>query len=143
MFLTGFPPNRIERWNQKAHTERDAYAFCKANKVHIVEDPQTSHGMFVKYRGYDFILITPGLTQMMRTWILWHEIGHYLLHEPAIANFSRHYARRSEREANFIAAVALIPRALLHNRSQGELVEMDFPLKLIDIRHRVYDATGI
>lgn len=138
MFVQQISHTRIDGWNQRQLTEADAMAFCKAHSLYVVDDRRLAHGKLIQnFRSYNFLLINPELEGVMRTWVLWHEIAHFLLHEPPTTHFSPSTKRKQEREANYIAAVAILPRPYIEGRSIVELEAAGYPIDLLKIRWRV------
>lgn len=137
MFLTGLVSASIKGWGSRSLTENDAIEFCNQNSVHIIDDPKQPFGMLVKYKGYFFILVNPALDAGSRLWVLWHEIGHFILHEPTYQTFSKGGKRKCEREANVVAAIAMMPKMLLETSDVNDLLDLGIPRDLMRIRGTV------
>lgn len=144
MFLTErLAHRRLNDWNQRIHTEDDALKFCRRHRIRIVEDPDEEYGQIVWYEGFAFILINPFLAIGMRTWVLFHEIGHYLLHAPASGRFSKLIESKADYEANAVAAVAMMPKAAITGKTFAEVAaEFEYPIELIQIRDHLVRNEG-
>lgn len=141
MFLSDIAEKHILGFNTVRQTEESALNFCRFNKIHIVEDGRVSYGKLKFHREYVFILINPKLEAAWRLWVLWHEIGHFILHAPETSNFSESMRRKKDSQANYIAAVSLIPLHLVKTKTFGELQdEFGYPMPLIKIRKDIFDT---
>lgn len=139
MFLAEISRRRIPDWNQRVLTEADAIAYCKVNKLCLVDDKAENYGRIVFYKGHVFILRNPHLPPATALWVLWHEIGHFILHAPQSSRFNPLVKRKSDREANYVAAVAMMPRHLIYGRSIAQ-VQHDFgyPPELVRLRYEIF-----
>jgi Zn-dependent peptidase ImmA (M78 family) len=135
MFIPDIAIEKIPNWGEQMLLEDKALEFCGKHKIYIVEDARQKFGKLKFYKGYVFILINPKLNLAMRLWVLWHEIGHFCLHEPVTASFSKSTKRKHDREANYVAAVALIPLSVIMFQTPEEIQEQyGYPTELIQIR---------
>lgn len=133
-------------WNKRVHFESDALAFCAANDVIAIEtDLITDLGEYRLHREKPFILINKFLEARHRAWVYFHEIGHFILHPTTCAKFSDAVTKRKiEREAHFVAAVALLPQYVLNTKNLCEIQdEFSFPRRLILLRKEIYDTYKI
>ena len=142
MFIEEIAKKRITNFNEKAKTEEDAYEFCRSNKVIIADDRRTSYGKYLVYKDHHFILINPKLKGIMKLWVLWHEIAHFILHTPETNSFSGNMVRKNDKEANIIASVCLLPRHEIKNKTIKDL-RNDFPFELLKIRKYTADVLKI
>jgi len=104
--------------------------------------PLTSGGFYYRVLGKDYIAIDSRLTGAKELIVLFHEIGHLLLHTPesgATANFHR-VARRTRQkiEADAFALCALIPRSMLEDRTIDELVNDGIDPDMLSERVNLY-----
>lgn len=144
MFLNSLADKKLTGWNERVFTERDALDYCQRNKIYIVESVGEPYGRIAFYKGYTFILLNPLLESAARTWVLFHEIGHYILHAPQAARFSPLVRRKSDREANYIAAVAMMPKCVIEGKTFSEIqAEYGYPLELLQIRNQIVESEGI
>ena len=129
-------------WNERPLTEVDFYHLCKRFRIGVTEMPLTVSGFYYRVSGRDFIAVDSRLSGAQRVLVLFHELGHYLLHTPdsgATANF--HGVQRSSRkeiEADAFALCALIPKTLLESRSPDELVGDGIDIKILRERIEIY-----
>lgn len=152
MFVASLSHTRLKGWNVVPLGERAAIDFCSDNFITVVEDPNQEYGQLLYYQKqyndamleYAFILINPNLTTGMRLWVLYHEIAHFILHYPETSKFNTAMRRKNDREANYVAAVALLPRVSIEGRTIDEVVyETGLPLKLVKIRYEIFKNEGI
>lgn len=136
---------RIPEWNEKVFTEGDFERLCEAEFVRVIEtNVLRSKGEYISQHGFAFILIRQGLPRIQKLWVGLHELGHHLMHYPVPHRFSRSIVRRMDREANYFAAIALIPTDLLRQSTIGEIAgEHNYPNELLLIRKEIYDAFKI
>lgn len=145
---------KVFEWNEKVFTEDDITNICKVEKVRIFEDHSLKpKGEYTIHEGVPFILLRPNLKREMRLWVGAHELGHHLIHYPVPHRFSKGTKRRMDREANFFAAIALIPTKIIEEKllteisvetALGEIMEeFAYPIDLILIRKDIYDTYKI
>lgn len=134
-------------WNERELGDEDLYRICRKHKVEIVEMPLRVSGFYYRVKGRDFIAINSLLTGKKRLAVMFHELGHFLLHVPdsgATANFHRVGERtRKEREADLFALCAIMPMAKLANSSKHKLVDEGFDEELVAERLEIYRTYGI
>lgn len=106
-------------WNQRILTLDDFHNTCEEEGILVHSSRLDWPGLYLHYRNRPVILLDESLRGHLRTLVAWHEYGHYLWHVPGCYGL----ARRSEKEADLIAHVALIPAFLLH-LPDGEIAEM-------------------
>lgn len=144
MFLSDIASAFMPDWNLRILTEHDALRICNENSVHLVEDVNTRFGKIVFHRGYVFIVMNPDLSPAMRLWVLWHEIGHFMLHAPASSRFTPMIERKNDREANYLAAIALMPKTLVVGKTVDQIIrEYSYPRELVNIRKQISEIDGI
>lgn len=126
-------------------TDDDLSALCEREKVEIAENGSFKFkGEYVIYDAIPFILLRPDLKREMKLWVGLHEFGHHLLHYPVNHRFSKGIVRKMDREANFFAAIALMPTWLIASKTLGEIIEeYNYPKQLIRIRKEIYDTYKI
>lgn len=135
MFLSQVAKDKIEELNERVQHEDKALEFCSRHKIYIVEDRRQKYGKLKFYKGYVFLLINPDLSKGWRLWVLWHEIGHFIFHSPRSSSFSISTKRKNDREANYVAALVLIPKDIIEMFTPGEIQEeYGYPMELIQIR---------
>jgi Zn-dependent peptidase ImmA (M78 family) len=134
-------------WNERELGDEDVYRICRKHKVEIVEMPLRVSGFYYRVKGRDFIAINSLLTGKKRLAVMFHELGHFLLHVPdsgATANFHRVGMRtRKEREADLFALCAMIPTAKLSETSDEELIHEGFDEELVAERLDIFRTYGL
>lgn len=138
--LTSLIKKRIPQWNEKVFTEEDFYSICIQEKICVIESKIRSNGEYLIHNTVPCIVLKKNLDKSWRSWVAWHELGHYFLHHPGRYHFNYAAARKSDFEANFLASVALIPSYLTKSLTYAELIEeYNYPEKLIVFRKQIYD----
>lgn len=134
-------------WNERRLTEQDFHRICKRFNVKAVEMPLRTNGFYYRVMGRDFIAIDSRLSGVMKLFVQFHELAHFLLHTPesgATANFHGVGRQtRCEREADAVALCALIPQKLLNDRMASEIAEIDgLPPDLVAERLQIFARYG-
>ncbi len=132
---------KLPQWNKRVFGADDLDRLSGAMKVPIIEDASAiAKGEYWIVEGVPFILLKPNLKPAEKLWVGFHEVGHHLLHYPVPHKFSKSLQRRMDREANFFAAIALIPTWLVKSKTFGEIMEeYNYPKDLILIRKEIYE----
>ena len=132
----------LPAWNLKIFTESDALEFCELHNIifretDLIEDP----GEYRYYRETSFIFLNLFIKFNYRAWVIWHEIGHFIMHPTTTAKFADAVTRRRvEQQANIFAGVALMPDFLIRQKTLFELKEeFNYPLPLILLRKKYAD----
>lgn len=126
-----FLTEKIQRlgidWNERPLTEADFYKLCRRFRISVTEMPLRTDGFYYRVMGRDFIAVNSRLSDPLKLLVLFHELGHYLLHTPetgATANFHGiGGSARKEREADVFALCALLPHRHVKERTVEELAE--------------------
>lgn len=101
-------------------------------------------GEYTIYNDQPFILLRKELKNPFKLWVGLHEFGHHLLHYPVNHHFSVGTTHRMDREANFFAAIALMPTYIVKSKTFGEILEeYNYPLLIIKIRKEIHEAYKI
>lgn len=129
-------------WGQRPITDGEIRSRLR-KKVIFTEGKIDVPGLYTEYQGYLWIVIDQDLRGLMKDWVLRHEVGHFLLHIPAMQCFDPTYRRKADREANIFAAVAMIPTSWLHEKTFNELLEEGYPEELLWIRKEYFELTTI
>lgn len=131
----------LPEWNKRIYTEIDAYEYCETKLIGTIETNLIKDlGEYRMHRGLPMILIHKFASANHRSWILWHEIGHDIFHTPLSCKFSPTFRSIIEKEANIVAAVALIPLPLMKKKKFHEIhEEFNYPKKLIELRKSIFD----
>jgi Zn-dependent peptidase ImmA (M78 family) len=134
-------------WNKRVLIEDEVIDFCRSPGAVILEtDLIDDLGEYRVHRDVQpFILIHKFIARRYRLWVLMHEAAHFILHPTAYAKFSDSNLRRKiEKEANFFAAVALIPQYLLRTKTLCEIEdEFGYLRQMIMLRKRIFDTYKI
>lgn len=135
-------------WNRKPLTEDDFHRLCRRNKISVVEMPLRTHGFYYCVKGQHFIAIDSKLRPVKKLFVMFHELGHFLLHSPdtnATANFHGVGKRnRKEREADAFALCSLIPRRWIAERTVDELIgEEGLDPDIVRERLEIYRTHGV
>lgn len=134
-------------WNERELGDDDVYRICRKYKVEISEMPLRVDGFCYRVKGRDYIAVNSLLTGKKRLAVMFHELGHFLLHVPdsgTTANFHRVGERtRKEREADLFALCALIPTAKLAGTSEQELIDEGFEAELVAERLDIFKTFGL
>lgn len=133
-------------WNQRVYTVSDAEEFCERhNIIHFDTENIDGLGKYRIYRGHPFIYINKFIEERYRSWVFWHEISHFILHPTSIAQFSDEVTKRkAEKEANLVASICLMPRAIIDGKRLCEISEeFNYPRKIILIRKHIFDSEKI
>jgi Zn-dependent peptidase ImmA (M78 family) len=136
---------KLPEWNERVFTADDLDSLSQKMKVPFVVDATASaKGEYLIIDDEPMILLKPNLKANEKLWVSYHELGHHLLHYPVPHKFSKGLQRRMDREANFFAAIALMPTKLIAEKTFGEIVEeYGYSSELIAIRKEIYEAYKI
>lgn len=129
-------------------TEDDFHRLCRTNKITVVEMPLRTNGFYYCVKKQHFIAIDSKLPPLKKLFVMFHELGHFLLHSPdtnATANFHGVGKRcRKEREADAFALCALIPKNWIETRTLSELIQDDgLDADIVHERIETYQTYGI
>lgn len=131
--------NAPPEWNVRAFTDSDFWMLCAADGIIVQEAPLERHGFQFKQRNQHVIFINSRLRGAERSFVLWHEYAHYLLHPPGI-QFFHGYESQVENEADVFAACAMIPRSLLEHYWPSEIADLyGYPVDLVAYRQDLFE----
>lgn len=140
--LSSLIRKRVPDWNSVVFNEDRLVSTSEAAGARVIWAEIRSRGEYLVYQDQPFIVVRRDLGFGMRPWVLAHELGHHILHAVTHTKFSRGLHRRLEREANYFAAIALIPTFTLPR--VGELFEeFNYPRELFAIRQEIQEVYGI
>jgi Zn-dependent peptidase ImmA (M78 family) len=146
-FLTEKISNLQIEWNERELDLNDLYRLCKRFRVVVQEMPLTTGGFYYRVMGRDFIAVDSRLSGSKKLFVLFHELGHFLLHTPetgATANFHGVGRRtRKECEPDVFALCAIIPRTLIETRNARELIEDGLPPDIVAARFDALARYGL
>lgn len=136
--LTQIIKRKLPEWNERIISETGLIDACDRLRVRLVEWPIRSRGEYIVENDVPLILLRKGMKESVRHWVGLHELGHHLLHYPATHRFSKSVHTRMDREANFFAAIALMPTMLCRVMTPDEIAaEYRYPLEIIQIRRDI------
>lgn len=135
-------------WNERRLGESDALELCRRFGITFLEMPLATRGFYFRLQGKDHIAVDSRLSPAQRTFVIFHELGHYLLHAPTsgpAVNFHRVGIRtRAEREADLFALCAMIPADAVKDPSFQEMPAVhDLEPEQIAERLEIYGSYGI
>lgn len=134
-------------WNERELSDADVYKLCRRFKIVIEELPLRVSGFYYRLKGCDFIAINSALSGKTKLAVMFHELGHYLLHVPesgATANFHGVGRRtRKEQEADLFSLCALIPVTRLSQTNSDELIDEGFDEKMVAERFKIFETYGL
>ncbi len=135
-------------WNRKPLTEAAFHRLCRRHKVTVTEMPLRTNGFYYCVKGQHFIAIDSKLPPLKKLLVMFHELGHFLLHSPdtnATANFHGvGHRSRKEREADAFALCSLIPREWILKRTADELIaDEGFDADMVADRAEIYRMYGV
>lgn len=130
----------VPAFNRKVLTEDDGYLFCEKHNISVLESEHIDgEGMFIVYKGHSFIFLSKFLKQSHRAFVLWHEIGHAILHYPLPCGFSFQAKRKIEKEAEIVACMSIVPLPLLVYKLHELHEEYGIPIEVILRRKEIFD----
>jgi Zn-dependent peptidase ImmA (M78 family) len=133
----------VKGWNKRIFTEQDFFRLCKRFGVLVFEeDPDCvpGDGAYVVVEDIPVIFINNTLTGLKRLWVMFHELGHHLLHTPETCLFSDSTIHKAQSEANFFAALALLPEQMVRQIPLWEAYDVDeHSAKLLEMRLEFFE----
>jgi hypothetical protein len=134
-------------WNERPLTSDDLYKLCRRFHITLQEMPLAVGGFYYRAMGKDCIAVDSRLPEKEKLAVMFHELGHFLLHAPetgATASF-HHIAglTREECEADVFALCAILPMSLIEKCSAQELIDDGFPPKIVEDRFAILDRLSI
>ncbi len=135
-------------WNERQLTEEHFYKLCRKFKITVNRLPLKVRGYYTKVNGVDHITLSSNLNSFQELFVMWHEMGHFLMHAPAMARqakFSGHCEDdREEKEADAFAYCSILPISDLSNIPIEVLAEEHcFSPRFLMERLKVHDEYGI
>lgn len=125
-------------WNERVFTQDDFDDFCGLYGIVVEYRDAGFPGMYTVRRKTPIIVVSPYVLPRARSFVKFHELGHHWMHNVG-CHFTYNSRRRIEREADLIAACALIPRPLLESATPGEIHdEYRYPMELCYLRQQFY-----
>jgi Zn-dependent peptidase ImmA (M78 family) len=135
---------KLPEWNERIFAYDNLQPLCRGSGVGLIEAPIRAKGEYTSHDGVPIIILKRGLAQKMRLWVGLHELGHHLLHYPSAHSFSKGIYSKVDREANFFAAIAMMPTELCRTATPAEIAaEYDYPPEIIQIRLEISENLRI
>ena len=130
-------------WNERPLAEEDLHVLCRRFGITVDEQPLRVGGLYYRAMGRDFIAIDSRLRWPEKLGVLFHELGHFLLHAPRTgpaASFHRvGRSTRKEREADVFALCALIPSRRIVEDAVADLLDEGFTVEMVQARIKIYE----
>jgi len=145
MLLGGTPPG----WNVLALSQNDFYQYCDQAAIKLHEITIECHGVYLVCNGRPYIFISDKLRGAEKTFVCFHEIGHFWLHKPgdqfsADGKRPSRWANAIEIEADIVAVCAMIPLTVLKRHRPGEIADLyGYAPELVRLRQEVFDCWQI
>lgn len=135
-------------WNERPLGEADFHRLCRRFKITVTEMPLRVGGFYYSVLGRHYIAIDSELSEREKLFVMFHELGHFLLHVPdagVTANFHGIGKKtRVENEADIFALCCLLPRPILEQSGAAELAETDgLDEEKIAARFAAYEKYGV
>lgn len=134
-------------WNQRPLDDADFQRICRRLHITVQEMPLRVGGFYYRLRGRDYIAVDSRLSGSAKLLVQFHELAHCLFHTPesgATANFHGVGRKnRQEQEADLFAVCALIPRAMLEDRSTSDLIDEGISPEMLADRLKIFNDHGI
>ncbi len=134
----------IPGYNVRPLALADFEALCARDGIVSLEHRMPARGWYFVKEGVPFIIINRRLSAGHRAFVGFHEYFHHRFHPGGRHHYtSIGMADRIEREASTMAAVAVVPTAVLEkDLAEGVSIEekYDIPKYLAEFRIRVYEA---
>ena len=128
-------------WNQQVLTFADFEKIARRERVLVGLVPtRVLAGAFMVRRGWPVIILQESLRGAARSFIAFHELGHYFLHDPHLPAD----CGQRELEADLVAYGALIPQHLVRSCSVGEIVnKYGYPRQMVTARIEMLRCFGL
>lgn len=145
LMLSQIIKKKLPEWNERVLSEDDFNNICARLGVRVMESDFFSRkGEYVIHDKIPFILLKKSLKRPEKIWVAFHELGHHLLHAPVGHKFSMGTVGKMDRQAQFFAAIALMPSSLVLTKTFGEIAdEYNYHTQLLNIRKDICDAFPI
>ena len=125
-------------WNHRVLGIDDFYSFCKQEGVEVYELDMSIDGLYTIFADVPVILLKLTLSEPDLTFVAFHELAHYWLHEPG-QQFKWAFESKMDFEANLVASCALIPCSLLESHASADIQrQFGYSTEVIQFREQVY-----
>lgn len=134
---------KLPQWNERIFNNDDLPLLASETKVGLIEAPIKHKGEYTCRSGFPIIVLKQSMPRALQLWVGLHEIGHHLLHYPTAHRFSKSIYSKSDSEANFFAAIAMMPTELCRIMTPAEIAEhYGYPTEIIEIRRLITENFG-
>ena len=132
-------------WNTRVLTEDDFQQYCYAEGIEILERQVEQPAVYLTCNGKPTIFLNDQLRGPYRLFAGFHELAHYWLHPSHVRMYLGYgWEDMIEREADVVAACALIPRTMLTRRQLLDLTDgYGYPDWIISLRCVFFDRYRI
>ncbi len=137
-------------FNRRSLTENDFFEICEKELVAVVfEEMPILQGFTAKLKSRNYIFLDRDLHGLNFLWIAFHELAHYVLHEPrprcaaSVKFYSLCRPNAQEDEADAVALVAIYPTTCLEDLQISAPSEYPFERDLISKRLAIYETFRI
>lgn len=112
-------------WGKKVLTYEDFERIAAAKHIWIYKvKMRHDDGLHYVHRGVQpVIVLNKDLAPGDLVWKAFHELSHALLHPTGLYYFTEGTTEKADYEANFIAAIALIPTPIFETKTFEEIQE--------------------
>lgn len=144
MFLLA-PKLKKLGFNERVLTLDDFDKFCENEGIIFHYNTMTHfRGLYTVVDSVPCISVSNALRPLDRQVVAWHEGGHHVYHSHKTAFFcDSALTRKSEYEANCVAAIALMPRPLLDMSFNDLQEELGYSRDLLWFRKRIFEHFGL
>ena len=130
-------------WNERALTWEDFLRFVAQEGIVLTEQRiPGDDGRYFIYQGKPHITLAPHLWGINRLLTAFHELGHYLLHDPR--HIGPEDVEQAEIEADIISICAVIPRQQVETFTRQRAVEPFYSSRyLLRLRQGLVEHYGL
>jgi Zn-dependent peptidase ImmA (M78 family) len=116
---------------------------CDQENIIVIRESRKWDGVYFRRKDKDIIYIKSSLTGCFKTFVEFHELTHFWLHQPEITemqffNKPQVFISKAEHQASLVSACILIPTILIENLSVVELLESYPNKQIVDFRLQIY-----
>jgi Zn-dependent peptidase ImmA (M78 family) len=106
--------------HSRSATEGDFYDYCVDHNIQVVFDFNVRTGIYVVVDGEHYIFLNNKLKGWFLLYVMFHELAHYIFHQPTQTNFGaeffdHHTKEKNHKEAEAVAAYLLLPPREIEN----------------------------
>lgn len=123
-------------FNKRSLNYDDFEDVCNRLGVKVFRGESVSKGLHFYRRGFPIIWLNKNLKGFELCFVAWHELTHFLLHDPDIRFFVPSTMDKIENEANCISICCIIPLSQL-KRILRHKEDHDYSKKMIQFRCEV------